>query len=187
MSGFVFHDTGFDGLALVQRKPFTDTRGVFERLYCFNQLSQLVGNKTIQQTNMSVTRKPGVVRGLHFQYPPYSETKIISCIQGRVWDVAVDLREGSKTFLMHYAVELSDNAHNTLIIPEGFAHGFQALTADCKLVYFHTTDFQDQEQGTLNAMDPRLDIEWPLKVIGRSEKDLSPPPIPEGFSGLAQL
>ena len=186
MSGFVFHDTGFDGLALVQRKPFTDTRGVFERLYCFNQLSQLVGNKTIQQTNMSVTRKPGVVRGLHFQYPPYSETKIISCIQGRVWDVAVDLREGSTTFLKHYAVELSSDAHNTLIIPEGFAHGFQALTADCMLVYFTTADFQADDEGTLNATDARLNIEWPIEVTGRSDKDLNSPPILEGFNGLVQ-
>ena len=186
MSGFVFHDTGFEGLGLVQRKPFTDARGVFERLYCHDQLSQLAGDKTIRQANLSLTRKPGAVRGLHFQHPPFSETKIISCIQGRVWDVAVDLREGSTTFLEHYAVELSSDEHNTLILPEGFAHGFQALTTDCMLLYFHTADFRAEDQGTFNAMDPRLNIEWPLEVTERSDKDLGAPPIPEDFAGLVQ-
>jgi dTDP-4-dehydrorhamnose 3,5-epimerase len=186
MSGFVFHDTGFDGLSLVQRKPFIDARGVFERLYCYDQLSRLAGKKKIRQANLSLTKKPGMVRGLHFQNPPYSETKIISCIQGRVWDVAVDLRGGSATFLEHYAVELSSDAHNTLIIPEGFAHGFQALTEDCILVYFHTADFQAEHQGTFNAMDARLNINWPLEIIGRSDKDLGSPPIPEGFDGFVQ-
>jgi len=186
MSGFVFHDTGFDGLSLVQRKPFTDARGVFERLYCYEQLSQLVDKQTIRQANFSLTREIGVVRGLHFQNPPNSETKIISCIRGRVWDVAVDLREDSATFLEHYTVELSSDAHNSLIIPEGFAHGFQTLTADCMMAYFHTEDFQANDQGALNAMDPRLNIEWPLEITKRSDKDLDSPSIPEGFSGLVQ-
>jgi dTDP-4-dehydrorhamnose 3,5-epimerase len=121
---------------------------------------------------------------MHFQHPPHAETKLVSCLRGEVFDVAVDLRHNSPTFLRWHAERLSADNHKTLVIPEGFAHGFQTLTDDCEMLYFHTAAYQPGAEGGLNAQDPRLAIEWPLPVVGLSPRDAVYQFLGEDFSGV---
>ena len=114
------------------------------------------------QINHTLTGRRGTVRGMHYQRPPHAETKFISCLRGEVFDVAVDLRHDSPTFLRWHAEVLSAENHRTLVVPEGFAHGFQTLAEDCELLYLHTAAFAADSEGALNANDPRpiLDDEF---------------------------
>lgn len=184
-SRFDFLDTPIQGLGLIQRKPFADDRGYLERLFCTEELKSLVQDKNILQINHTLTHKRGAVRGMHFQHSPHCETKLICCISGEVFDVAVDLRRGSSTFLLWHAEILSANNHRTFIIPEGFAHGFQTLTEDCEMLYLHTAAYRAEAEGGLNAMDPRLGIQWPLAVTEQSVRDSAHPPISDDFPGIA--
>ena len=129
-------NTSIAGLHLVQRKPIGDSRGYLERLFCAEELYNLIPGKNIKQVNHTLTKNVGTVRGMHFQRPPYAETKLVSCLRGEVFDVAVDLRHDSPTFLHWYGERLSAENHKTLVIPEGFAHGFQTLTDDCENAVF---------------------------------------------------
>ena len=183
-SRFEILDTPLQGLKLIQRKPIGDHRGYLERMFCAEELRSLIPGKGIVQINHTLTAKRGTVRGLHFQLPPYAETKFVNCLRGEVFDVAVDLRQGSPTFLHWHAEILSADNHKTLLIPEGFAHGFQTLTEDCELLYFHTAAYQPSAEGGLNAQDPRLDIRWPEAVLELSSRDGAHPPVTEAFVGL---
>ena len=137
-SRFDIFDTPLKGLNLIQRKPIGDSRGYLERLFCAEELQALIPGKGIVQINRTITAKHCSVRGMHFQHPPHAETKFVSCLRGKVLDVAVDMRQGSPTFLHWHAEVLSASNHKTLMIPEGFAHGFQALCDDCELIYLHS-------------------------------------------------
>ena len=184
MSRFAIHDTPLGGLQLIERKPLGDDRGFLQRLFCQESLGSLLGEKTIRQINHTLTRKLGAVRGLHFQHPPHAEVKIISCLKGMVWDVAVDLRRGSPTFLQHHAVALSEDVTQSYLIPEGFAHGFQALTPDCELIYFHTADYNATAEAGLNALDPCLGIKWPCPISERSQRDEQHAMLTNSFVGI---
>ena len=178
------HTTPIDGLMLVESTPTFDERGFFTRLYCQNELGELVGARQIVQINQSATRTVGAVRGLHFQHKPHAEMKLVRCIKGKVWDVAVDLRAGSSTFLKWHAEELSaENAH-MMVIPEGFAHGFQVMEQDSELVYLHTAFYAPSAEGGVCPTDPRLAIEWPLAPQDLSDRDLALPLLASEFSGL---
>jgi dTDP-4-dehydrorhamnose 3,5-epimerase len=183
-SRFDILDTPLKGLKLIQRKPIGDQRGYLERMFCEEELQSLIPGKGIVQINHTLTARRGTVRGLHFQYPPHAEIKLVSCLRGEVFDVAVDLRQGSATFLQWHGEILSAGNHKTLLIPEGFAHGFQTLTEDCELLYFHTAAFQFSAEGGLNAQDPRLDIGWPEPVLELSSRDAAHPPVTEAFQGV---
>ena len=121
---------------------------------------------------------------MHFQHPPHAETKFVSCLRGEVFDVAVDLRQGSPTFLRWHAEILSAGNHKTLMIPEGFAHGVQTLTEDCEMLYFHTAAYQPGAECGLNAKDPRLNIRWPEAITELSPRDAAHPLVTEDFSGV---
>jgi dTDP-4-dehydrorhamnose 3,5-epimerase len=121
---------------------------------------------------------------MHFQYPPYAEKKFISCNKGRVWDVAVDLRLGSPTFLRWHAEELSSQNRRMLIIPEGCAHGFQALDPDSELLYFHTNFYTPEAEGGVLYDDPQLGITWPLPIKNLSNRDKEYPLISQDFNGI---
>jgi dTDP-4-dehydrorhamnose 3,5-epimerase len=123
------------------------------------------------------------VRGLHFQYPPCEETKVVSCIQGSIFDVAVDIRRSSPTFLHWHAEVLSSDNMKSLLIPEGFAHGFQTLSEDCILIYLHTAFYAPEAEGGMNVKDPRLSISWPLPISGLSVRDSNCPYIDYSFEG----
>jgi dTDP-4-dehydrorhamnose 3,5-epimerase len=184
-SRFEILDTPLQRLKLIQRKPIGDDRGYLERMFCAEELESPVLGKCIVQINHTLTAKRGTVRGLHFQYPPHAETKVVSCLRGEVFDVAVDLREGSPTFLHWHAEILSAGNHKSLLIPEGFAHGFQTLTEDCELLYFHTAAYQPSAEGGLNARDPRLNIRWPTAVTELSARDAAYPLVTKERIGVA--
>ena len=128
-------DLPLQGLKLIERSRNSDSRGFLSRLFCREELIAAGWNKPIAQINHTYTSKQGAVRGMHFQKEPYTEMKLVSCVRGKIWDVAVDLRENSSTFLESYGEILSDENNAALLIPEGFAHGFQALTDNCELIY----------------------------------------------------
>ena len=184
-SRFNIFKTTIDALKLVQRKPIFDKRGFFERLYCFEELKDLINGKNIIQINRSYTKLTGTVRGMHLQKPPYAEIKMVLCLKGKVFDVAVDFREGSPTFLKYHAEILSEDNNYMLIIPEGFAHGFQTLEDNCEILYFTTAQYNSEFEIGLNPMDPILNIKWPIKISVISEKDKSFPFIDNNFSKFA--
>jgi dTDP-4-dehydrorhamnose 3,5-epimerase len=177
--------TPISGLVILERKPILDSRGYLERLFCSDELRTLIPGKQIAQINHTLTAARGTIRGMHFQRPPHTETKFVSCLRGEVFDVAVDLRENSNTFLSWYAAVLSASNHKTFVIPEGFAHGFQTLTDDCEMMYFHTSVYHPDFEGGLNAGDPRLTIDWPLPVANLSQRDAAHPLLDKNFMGLA--
>ena len=184
MSRFVLHSTPILGLQFIERQPVGDSRGFLDRLFCQEKLTSLLQGKTIRQINRTLTQNKGTVRGLHFQHLPYAETKIVTCLKGQVWDVAVDLRRDSSTFLQHHAVLLNEDSHQSYLIPEGFAHGFQTLTPDCEILYFHTADYNADAEGALNACDPRLAINWPQPISDRSERDKNHAMMTDDFHGM---
>jgi dTDP-4-dehydrorhamnose 3,5-epimerase len=181
---FEFIPTPLAGLIVIRRKPMQDERGVFERFFCRQELQEAALHKPIVQINRSLTRRTGTVRGMHFQYPPHAEAKIVSCLKGEIFDVAVDIRTGSATFLRWHGEVLSAENHRSLLIPEGFAHGFQTLTDDCELLYLHTAEYMPQAEGALNARDPRLAITWPRAVGEMSDHDRLHPLLSSDFMGV---
>lgn len=138
----------------------------------------------LAQINHSLTRKKGAVRGLHYQHPPHAESKLVMCLRGRAFDVAVDLRPDSPTFLTWHSVELSPGNRNAFSIPEGCAHGFQALEENTELLYLHTEYYTPPSEGGLNPTDPRLGIAWPLPITEISERDRSHPVLGPDFPGV---
>lgn len=177
--------TPLAGLVALKRKPVGDQRGSLDRLFCEDDLAELLSGRHVHQANQTLTRLKGTVRGMHFQMPPHAECKIISCLQGRVFDVAVDLRRGSATFL-HWHGEILDACEDTsLFIPEGFAHGFQALEDECRMLYFHTASYRPGSESGIRADDPALDIRWPLALANLSSRDMAHPTLDASFPGLA--
>lgn len=177
-------NTNIADLKVVEAEPNKDDRGVFARLFCERELADLIGPRNILQINYSCTKMVGVIRGLHFQYPPHAEMKLIRCIKGRVWDVAVDLRKGSPTFLRWYAEELTSTNAHMMIIPEGFAHGFQVLEPNSELLYLHTAFFASGFEGGIRFDDPLLGIDWPLAVSDLSQRDQNHPMMKTDFYGI---
>lgn len=181
---FQISPTSIAGLTVLERLPIGDERGFLERLYCQDELADILAQRKIAQVNRTLTRKRGVVRGMHFQHPPHAECKIVSCLHGEVFDVAVDLRQGSPTFLHWHTQRLSGDNRNSFVIPEGFAHGFQTLTEDCEMLYFHTAPYNAQAEAGLNACDPALAIQWPLPITERSDRDKAHSMLATSFEGI---
>ncbi|OMC34676.1 dTDP-4-dehydrorhamnose 3,5-epimerase [Mycobacterium sp. GA-1841] len=177
-------ETGLPGLTVVQSAPHRDFRGSFTRLFCVEELQPLLGSRQIVQVNHSVTTNVGTVRGLHFQSPPHAEMKMVRCVRGRVWDVAVDLRSGSPTFLEWHAEELSHDDARMMVVPEGFAHGFQALEPESEVLYLTTAAYCPGSEGGLRHDDTRLAIAWPLPIHAVSPRDLAHPLINPDFGGV---
>ena len=176
--------TKIEGVFIGEANLSIDHRGSFARLFCEQEWAPVIGERKIVQVNQSRTKTPGVIRGMHFQYPPHAEMKLVHCFKGRVWDVAVDLRSGSPTFLQWHAEELSSQNTRMLVIPEGCAHGFQVLEPDSEMLYLHTAFYTPEKEGGLAYDDPRLAIPWPLSIVGVSAHDKRHPPIPQNFSGI---
>ena len=177
--------TTIAGVVSVETGRLEDERGAFSRLFCDEELAQVLGGRRIVQINHSRTAARGSVRGMHFQLPPHAEMKLVRCLRGSVWDVAVDLRAGSPTYLQWHAQELTPGNGQMLVIPEGCAHGFQVLEPDSELLYLHTAAFCAQAEAGVGCQDPSLGITWPLPVTGLSARDASHPPIASGFKGIA--
>lgn len=183
MDWFDTRPTPLAGLVVVQRQVREDARGFFSRLYCSQELAAAGFALPVAQINHTLTVRRGAVRGLHFQHPPHAEDKFVSCLRGEVFDVAVDLRRGSPTFLHWHAEVLSAANRKSLLIPQGFAHGFQALADDCELIYLHSQPYACAAEGALNVNDPALAIAWPMAITDISERDAQHARITSGFMG----
>jgi dTDP-4-dehydrorhamnose 3,5-epimerase len=176
--------TRIPDLMIAEATPHQDTRGAFARWFCEKELRDFIGDRHIVQINHSRTLAVGALRGLHFQHSPHAEIKLVRCLAGKVWDVAVDLRRHSSTFLQWHAEELSLENRRMMIIPEGFAHGFQVLLPGSELLYLHTAFYSPDAEGGLRYDDPRLGINWPLAVNDLSGRDKQHALIDDNFQGL---
>ncbi len=173
-----------NGIKLIETKPVNDDRGFFQRLVCFDEFKEIGLNKNIVNINNSFTKNAGAIRGLHYQIQPFSETKIVKCIKGSIYDVAVDIRKNSPTFLKYFATELTEKNNRMLFIPEGFAHGFQSLTNDTEIIYFVTNYYSKKHDSGLNPFDTRINITWALECTDISEKDRNAKFIDNNFIGI---
>ena len=172
------------GLMLVSRQRIGDERGFLSRMFCSETLADVGWQKPISQINITHTSTRGSIRGLHYQVPPYSEMKLVSCIRGEVMDVAVDLRVNSPTFLQWHAQTLSADNGNALLIPEGFAHGFQTLTDDVEMLYFHSMPYTPEAEAGLRFDDPLINIVWPLQVTEMSVRDQTHGLLSPSYKGI---
>lgn len=179
-----FLETKLKGVYITKTKFHLDNRGAFARLFCKQELGPILERREIVQVNFSLTESCGAIRGIHFQYAPYSEMKLIRCIKGRVWDVVVDLRAESTTFLEWHAEELSPDNAKMVVIPEGCAHGFQTLEAGSELLYLHTNYYTPNAEGGLPYDDPLLNISWPLPITDVSVRDRGHPQLTNHFLGI---
>lgn len=184
MARFQFSATTLSGLWRVQSTRLSDERGFLERLYCAEEFAAAGWRGPVAQINHSFTRRRGAVRGLHFQHAPCGEDKLVNCLRGEVFDVAVDLRQGSPTLLRWHGERLSASNGRALLIPRGFAHGFQALSEDCELLYLHSSPYAPQAEGALNVRDPRLAIAWPEPIAELSARDANHPLLDGDFAGI---
>jgi dTDP-4-dehydrorhamnose 3,5-epimerase len=180
----VIQPTSINGVAVVDTTSHGDHRGILARCYCEAELASIMGQRQIRQINLTRTISVGAIRGLHFQLPPFAEMKLIRCLRGRVWDVAVDLRAESPTFLQWHAEELSSTNMRMIVIPEGCAHGFQVLEPESELLYLHTAMYHKPAEGAVRFDDPRLAIRWPLPVTDISDRDLHHPLLSNSFHGI---
>jgi dTDP-4-dehydrorhamnose 3,5-epimerase len=176
--------TPLAGVCAVATARSEDARGFFSRIFCADELAEVLQGRAIVQANQTLTRSVGSVRGLHYQRPPHAEMKLIRCLRGRVFDVAVDLRAGSPTFGRWHAIELSADGGEMIIIPEGCAHGFQVLEPDTELLYLHTRAYAPDAEAGVHCEDPRLAIAWPLPVQRLSDRDRALPRLSSDFQGI---
>jgi len=179
-----FTRTDIPGVAVVERPQYGDTRGFLARLYCAEALGAAGWTAPVAQINHTFTAAVGTVRGMHFQHPPHAEMKLVSCLEGEIWDVAVDLRRGSPTFLHWHAERLSAGNRRALLIPKGCAHGFQTLSDHCVLVYCHSHPYVPAAEGGVRYDDPALRIAWPLPARNLSQRDQAYQLISPTFLGL---
>lgn len=177
--------TAIPGLTIIESQRISDGRGSFSRLYCERELAPVLGGAPVVQINHSVTNRIGTIRGLHFQHPPAAEIKIVRCIRGEVFDVAVDLRAGSTTFLQWFGINLGGDGDRALAIPAGFAHGFQVLQPGSELLYLHSAHYTPELEDGLRYNEPRIGIEWPLDVAELSDRDHSHALLPGDFPGIS--
>ena len=177
-------DTPIADLKIIQRKPISDDRGFLSRLYCQEEFKLMGVHQPVNQVNQTLTKKIGALRGLHYQLPPFAETKLVSCVKGEIFDVAVDLRKDSPTYLKWHAEVLSEKNQKSFLIPEGFAHGFQTITNDCELIYLHTAPYSSAHERGLNYADQKINISWPLEISEISDRDQTHPMIGDDFEGI---
>jgi dTDP-4-dehydrorhamnose 3,5-epimerase len=180
----IFTPTSLAGSYIIDLEPRSDERGWFARYYCKKEFQQIGHTKEWVQMNHSVTNKKGSIRGMHFQVHPYKEIKMLRCIAGAVYDVIVDLRKDSDTFLKWMGVELSAANKKMLYIPEGFAHGFQCLEDNCELIYHHSEFYQPGAEAGLRYNDPLVNIKWPLPLTVISARDNEHHYLNENFKGI---
>lgn len=165
----------FEGLKIISREKYSDQRGEFFKIFNFDDLKEFGWDDQVQQINFSQTFNKGTVRGMHMQFLTYAEYKLVTCIKGCIFDVAVDLRKESKTYLKFFSVQLDQFNKLSLMIPPGFAHGFQVLEEDSQIIYTHSKEYSKEYEGGINALDPDIKIQWPLPVIGLSDRDKNLP------------
>ncbi|KPC52693.1 dTDP-4-dehydrorhamnose 3,5-epimerase family protein [Amantichitinum ursilacus] len=172
------------GAALLTTERRGDTRGSFGRWYGEDELGDWLGGQHIVQINHSFSARQGTVRGLHFQHAPQAELKIVRCLSGQVWDVFLDLRHGSPTFMQWHAEWLDGQHDRALLIPPGCAHGFQTQSDAVQMLYLHTAFYTPELEGAVRYNDPRAAIAWPLPITELSARDQANPLLSPDFDGI---
>jgi dTDP-4-dehydrorhamnose 3,5-epimerase len=167
----IFTETKLEGAFIIDLDRKEDNRGFFARAFCQHEFEDNGLKPVIAQANIAFNRRKGSVRGMHFQFPPAAETKLVRCTRGGILDVIVDLRPESQTYLDHISVELTADNHRALYVPERFAHGYQVLEDDTETSYQVGEFYTPETEGGLRYDDPRLGLTWPLPVTEMSEKD----------------
>jgi dTDP-4-dehydrorhamnose 3,5-epimerase len=183
MGAFAFEPCPIAGMYQVRSIVSADERGRFRKLFDADAFAAVAPAFRVVQTNLSMTKGAGTVRGMHFQHAPSAEYKLVGCLRGRVQDVVVDLRKSSATWLRWHAAELREDDDVQLLIPPGCAHGFQTLTACSELLYQHSAVWNPAAEGGVRHDDPALAIAWQLRVTQISERDRSFPLIDAAFQG----
>lgn len=179
-----FHEvaTEIDGIFYIKKNVIGDSRGYLERLYCVADLKSW-SHRSIAQINKTYTKTKGTLRGLHFQYPPYAEAKFICCLRGSVMDFSIDMRKDSRSYGHTFEIKLEAELHNAVLIPEGIAHGFQALTDNVEMLYIHSRPYNPSLEAGVNILDPdlSLQIDGLNKIISERDKNF---PIFKEIGGL---
>jgi len=183
----IFTETKLQGAFIIDIEPRADNRGFFARTFCQKEASEHGLKPVIAQANIAFNARKGTLRGMHFQYPPMAETKIVRCTRGGILDIIVDLRPESPTYLDHVAVELTAANHRALYVPERFAHGYQVLEDETETSYQVGEFYAPGMEGGLAYDDPRLGLSWPLPVTEISEKDAAWTRLSEAEPGLKRL
>jgi dTDP-4-dehydrorhamnose 3,5-epimerase len=166
-----FSETTLSGAFVLELERREDSRGFFARAFCQEEFAAHGLNTRIAQANVAFNRYRGTLRGMHFQFPPAAESKLVRCTRGAIVDVIVDLRPESPTYLEHVTVELNEENGRALYVPERFAHGYQVLVNATETSYQVGEFYAPATEGGLRFDDPRLDLHWPLPVAEISEKD----------------
>ena len=179
-----FNKTNIEGLYTIDLLINEDDRGWFSRTFCEKEFKSIGFEDKFVQINHSFNSKKGTFRGMHFQHYPYGETKLIRCIAGKVFDIAVDLRRNSPTFLQWKGIELSALNKRMILIPKGFAHGFITLEDNTELIYHHSEFFTPKSDTGFNYADKKLNIKLPIPIKKISEKDQNFTNIEASFEGL---
>jgi dTDP-4-dehydrorhamnose 3,5-epimerase len=182
----IFTETELSGAFVIDLDRKEDSRGFFARAFCQHEFADHGLKPAIAQANIAFNRRKGTLRGMHFQFPPAAETKLVRCTRGAILDIIVDLRPESSTYLEHVAVELSADNHRALYVPERFAHGYQVLEDVTETSYQVGEFYTPGAEGGLRYDDPRLGLSWPLPVSEMSDKDLSWPLLSEIEPELAR-
>jgi dTDP-4-dehydrorhamnose 3,5-epimerase len=167
----LFTETKLAGAYVIDLERREDERGFFARAFCQREFADRSLNTRIAQSNVAFNRDAGTLRGMHFQFPPAAETKLVRCTRGAIVDMIVDVRPESPTYLEHVAVELTAENGRALYVPERFAHGYQVLADETETSYQVGEFYAPELEGGLRFDDPRLGLEWPLPVVEMSEKD----------------
>ena len=171
----IFAETKLAGAFIIDIEPREDSRGFFARAFCQHEFSEHGLKPLIAQANIAFNNRRGTLRGMHFQYPPAPETKLVRATRGAILDIIVDLRPESRTYLEHITVELTADNHRALYVPERFAHGYQVLEDRTETSYQVGEFYTPGAEGGLRYSDPRLRLEWPLPVAEISPKDAAWP------------
>jgi dTDP-4-dehydrorhamnose 3,5-epimerase len=167
----IFTETALPGAYIIDLELRPDCRGFFARAFCQKEFDAHGLKPVIAQANVAFNHKKGTLRGMHFQFPPTAETKVVRCTRGAILDIIVDLRPESATYLQHIAVELTEDNHRALYVPERFAHGYQVLQDKTETSYQVGEFYAPGSEGGLLYSDPRLKLSWPVPVTVISEKD----------------
>lgn len=167
----IFHQLDIPGAYLLEPQRHEDVRGFFARTYCRDELEERGLDPTVVQCNVSVNKKRGTVRGMHWQADPHPEIKLVRCTNGSIFDVILDLRPGSETYRQHWGVELTRDNRMSLYIPVGVAHGFQTLEDDSEVFYQMSEFYHPECARGVRWDDPAFEVEWPLPISVIADKD----------------
>lgn len=179
-----FIETDFNNLYIIELEPYKDERGLFFRTYCKKEFTKIGFNNEFVQINQSVNYKKGTLRGLHYQFSPYQDDKLIRCISGKVFDILIDIRKKSNTFLKVFTIELTEENRKMLLVPSGFAHGFLTLEDNSQLIYHHTSFYKPGFEGGINYKDPRIKLKLPSEIKVISNRDINIQFIDNNFIGF---